>query len=119
VLLAFFFPFPLHAPRPPRGAAPRAPPRGPAQRGGGGGGQSGARPHPMRADPRPRRGSIKRGAAYQQPTHAGVPKTDACTPTSRAGLTSRLVYGGEDTKTYADTKHMCHIMSHAKYMGHL
>ena len=110
VLLAFFFPFPLHAPRPPRGAAPRAPPRGPAQRGGR---QSSARPHPMRADSRPRRGSIKRGAAYQQPTHAGVPKTDACTPTSQA------VYGGEDTKTYADTKHMCHIMSHAKYMGHL
>ena len=75
--------------------------------------------HPMRADSRPRRRSIARGAAYQQPTHAGVPKADACTPTSRAGLTGRSVYGGEDTKTYADTKHMCHIMSHAKYMGHL
>ena len=75
--------------------------------------------HPMRADSRPRRRSIARGAAYQQRTHAGVPKADACTPTSRAGLTGRSVDGGEDTKTYADTKHMCHIMSHAKYMGHL
>ena len=70
VLLAFFF-FSLHAPRPPRGAAPRAPPRGAARRGGR---QSSARPmgegatagqaHPMRAGSRPRRRSIARGAAY-------------------------------------------------------